>query len=225
MLTGFFRLLLVSVLSVGLVGSAAALTIDSFEEGAFSLSTTTSVTDTQSGLSTSNVLSGQRQVDLTAGGGDAVAADLTLTAGDDGVGFSDPGNGGGNASIEVRYDFISPVDLTSAGSNDRFAITFVDVVAGTLMDFHISATDGINTSGSGITFLDGGGTFEFLFSDFATPPLDFTQIGEILVTVQAGIGPPAKSFTLTNFSAIPEPSSVLLLASGLAGLALRRRRA
>jgi hypothetical protein len=125
-----------------------------------------------------------------------------------------------NGHLAVVYE-AGGVDLTSDGA-DRFQVT-IDPGQGFGPD---------TTYMEVVVFIDGwpfrisgtpaDGVFEILYGTEASRVTDADEISLVLLTnnsFQEG-----EHLTLTDFRTVPEPSTALLLAFGLAGLATGRRR-
>jgi len=212
---------IVLVLLLALSTTASALTIDNFEEGPFSVSDLVGETSgTQGGLSTLNVISGQRTVVVQSEGLVATTADLVLSLGDDAGDFSgDPG--AAVSGLRLEYLFGSPFDLTQGGTLDRFEVEITAAFGTPELRFNI--IDGASLFATPAAPITGAGTLTFLFSDFflaGGPPaiLDLTQVDELRV-----VGQVYGDFSVSNIAAVPEPSMALLLSMGLLGLAWPRR--
>jgi hypothetical protein len=205
--------------------SASALTIDNFEEGPFSVSDLLSgeTSITQSGLSTLNVISGQRTVVVQSSGSIATTATLALTAGDDAADLAgDPNPPGAISGFRIEYAFEAPYDLTQGGSLDRLVVD-VSAASGT-PELRFNLFNGESIFATPSALVSGPGAITIPFSDFfqvVGPPavLDFTQVNEIRL-----IGQVYGSLSVANIAVVPGPSTALLLGSSMLGLAARVRR-
>jgi hypothetical protein len=218
---------LTALVSVGPLSAGATLTIDNFEEGAFSLQTDGPlVEDIQVGLSITNVLSGQRRVQL----GDVddppapppSSVSLSLTSGDDAAEFFYPLSEG--MTVNFIYEFDTPVDLTASGLLDRFVVTYTEATPSAPADttHGIRLTSGVDELGLGGGYILGAGEYTFLLPTVGG--IDFTQIDKIELEITTGSIAPFTA-AISHFAVIPEPSTATLLAVGLAGIAAGRRRA
>jgi hypothetical protein len=198
---------------------ASALTIDNFEEGPFSVSALDHAEDIQTGLSTLNVISGQRFVGVGGNTETATTAHLALTGGDDAAILT--GNASEFPSVDFAYEFDSPFDLTQGGSLDRF---LVDLVQSSHMTFRFSVTNRA-LSFTFSTPLIGPlpnipQVVTIPYSAFTIgsgAPLDLTQVDALVIRCLFS------DVSISNIAAVTEPSTALLLGCGLLGLAGWRR--
>lgn len=222
-----FAAVAATILGAPVRSFAAEITIDNFEEGAFSSLGGSMI---QTGLSTTNVISGERRVSV-----ENATAGLTLTGGDDAIDFMFDPQVPTNASITLDYQFLSSVvDLTSA---DRFVVDLPQVIG--IVDFVQLVVQNGFSSVTDITddrtvvlrqmSVSGPGPIVFLFADFVNEsplspgPLDFANIDRIRLNLLA-IRPTSEgTVQISNFAAVPEPSTAALLAAGLLTLGIRRR--
>jgi hypothetical protein len=223
------RVLLAAVVATGpSLAGASSLTIDTFEEGAFSLQTSGPLAeDTQTGLSTSNVLSGRRRVSLE---GDEASqpseVSLTLTGGDDGAAFFRPSGGaeGAGMSVSFMYEFDTPIDLTGGGSLNRLVIAYSDATPALpdapQLEIYLNDEPGfIGDIGFGFERIEGTGEHTVPFP----AGIDFTQVAWIMLKFETYSDSASSSVTVSHFAAVPEPATSLLVASGVLGLAAGRR--
>ena len=213
---------------------AAALTIDNFESGNFNITddstTATPTLGEQSGLLSTDVVGGVRLVSTlgSAGGigvATAAAALATLPVVDDGAALSvvvaPPGagtgqfqfiydgsansvNNGTGGSLNLNLSGLTSFDITSTLSN---------VTANAQVTLYSSTT-----SRDGNVALVNG-TASIPMSTFTLNLADNPAIRVWITGLDVGEAP-----IITNIAATPEPTTGLLLAMGLVGLGMRRRR-
>ena len=153
------------------------------------------------------------------------AAEFTFTSGDTAVAAITGGTGenpdiGPGGAFGVRFDVDPTVETTSAdGSTGRFIGVGIQGlgVSSVFADFDPTFDAGLDAFLLGTVEFDlvGAGVVDFGLEASGNGVLS----GGVLVDPVFG-GP----VTVNNLTAIPEPSSAILLALGFAGFAARRRR-
>ena len=128
-----------------------------------------------------------------------VGADLTGTATHNGVTYSPVGSVVANASLDARWSGSLQIPLSFTGGVLTAPFTFAG-------EFHYNDTP---TTG-GIADLLGGGTATLTFAPSVPFPGAFN-----LTSVR---------YEFDSAAPVPEPTSMLLIGTGLAGLAALRRR-
>lgn len=227
--------------------SASANHIDFFDAGPFSITAASgqTTTTTVTGIPTASTLGGQRVVTLTSVNGLVVAGLTPLFDGedDDGLLF---GAGGNNSQANLMIQIGAGGDLNANfidipnSTNDWNSVR---VAFGTQTGLESSAatvTVSLFATGAGTAtltrnFAGGIGNVDFLYSDFmANNPL-FTMdvlrsVDRATLSIQGVLN---GEYSLDSFNRnisaqqqqpIPEPTTMLLLGTGLAGVAARMRK-
>ena len=211
--------------------------IDSFEDGGFTVATTTFATDTQLGLS--GVEGGARTVEVFAGGGGNAVTILTPDAGslDDSVTFATDSTtvgvfqflyGGYSVAGDLNLDLVnrSPTELWS-----ELAIDYISSATGTST---ITISDGTAMSAVSQSFGPGTSTLGFSYNDFELNSIggtiDLTDVDSIRLDLVLTDAPNPSSLSISNFYrggivAVPEPASLApVLILTIVGATRRRRR-
>ena len=216
MLAGLLGLAVV----LGGFSASATVIIDNFEGGPFSLTAPDSPVS-QTGLSTANVIGGQRNISVRSfTSGAPTMVSLSLSAGDDAALLSSTFSGG---SATLAYPLGGLMDLTVGGTLDRFEIVVSGVdealcaLANTCQVQAAHGSGGIFTITSVDVLIDGIVTLPY--SAFGNA--DFAQVDELrfspIVRDEGG-------YSVSEIRAVPEPSTALLLGGGLLALVFRATR-
>ena len=129
----------------------------------------------------------------------------------------------GGTKLVLTYSLASPIDLT-ASSNDAFAIGVDALVKGLAsVDLKVTATDGAANVRTATQAGIASGSLALSYSAFspASPPVVFDDVTKLEFEFSS-LAPFA--ITLSDISAVPEPSTGAMLGLGLAGLACTGRR-
>jgi hypothetical protein len=216
-----FALLLVSISSTAV---DADIFIDNYDAG-------TTLTQTFAGNNTKTtvdggILGGSRDESITVrdlGGSEFFGAlgfngDFTISQGDDDQSFG-----------SLTYNDFAAFDITDGGSNDRFNIGFVNnEVDSVLTDvFSITAVSGANSFTETFSVPASSSLPSTVAIDFSSfTGVDFTQLDSVQLAFDFATVP-GSGVSLSSFSAssaVPEPTSILVLGVMSTGLMLRRRR-
>jgi hypothetical protein len=220
-LPGHRRMLPVVLLfSLWMPATAPALSIDDFEEAAISEQVTNSSTRiVQQSLTQTSVIYGKRDLFIQASGSSnaTITAALALTSADDALVLT-----GSHQFVAFSFYASSTqteiVDLTEGGTRDRFRIEVPAVQIGGLTPINLSLSFRDPAGGTNVmsSEVSAAGAVEYPFSLFTGDPAQAVAVTWIVEGF-------ASSISIGAVSTVPEPSSSLLLAAGIAGLALWRR--
>jgi hypothetical protein len=213
--------------SLALASAARSLTIDNFEQGNFNVVDVAPgpTLGQQTGLAP-DVIGGTRLVRSNATNGGTTTASLTTTAGPDGavLSFSDAAAPFGQGDVAFIYDGIPDGAANGIGGAlnlDLSSFTSIDVATTAtpgIADLQLTLWDASASQAS--TLIPIASVTSFALSGFGS--VDLTNIKTIRLGV-FGLDP-SESVQIDDISAIPEPTTGLLLAIGLAGLARWRAR-
>jgi hypothetical protein len=220
------------VLAAALVQPATAvpIVIDSFEVGDFNVLDDTNspgpTTAEQSGLATTDVAGGVRLVTATAAAGlvplSTATALLVTTPLDDATAMTIVA-ADGSGSFEYSYDgiangvqdgFLGALNLDLSGqSSIDITLTALNVVGNVTVTLYNANTARDQT----LAIVDG--VLSFPMSGFTLDPSSIKDLRVLIGPINPGEAP-----LVTSIVAVPEPTAGLLVAAGLVGLGLRRRR-
>ena len=174
--------------------SAQQIVIDNFDGGDQTVTLSTAPgTEVESINNNGGALANERTLRVSGssvGGGNIVGAvgsgNLTFNRPSGSTGQMDIWWDGDDDDTSFNATGLGGVDLT-ANSQDRFRLTVNSSSSGA-KDFRITVwTDGGNQSQLEQTLPTGGGTVEFLYSNF-TGSADFTNVGAIFLTTSTATG-------------------------------------
>jgi hypothetical protein len=208
-LTSGLVLFLALLLPVGSI----ALTLDNFEVGSVSLVDTTTgdtgeVSD-ESGLPTSDVLTGDRRVRVLLDNGSSASAVLSPNGGDDAIAFSLPP--GSNARFYLIYNLTpASFDLTQDGG-DRFLVRFGPGLPNGVL-FRATVIDDFGTQSTSPTQYTSASqlNYAFPFSDFGgSPAFDQLIRWYVYISYPAAVEDPL-TVSVADFRVVPDPATALL---------------
>ena len=227
MLKKLFSVLALTTLSVG---SAQALTIDTFStnqvvyDGIGGGATSSTVSDAL------NILGTERTISVEQLGPGATPSSVSINVGTSGLLTLD--NTDTFSVSKIVYNGIGGsglggVDVTEGGTLDTFSL-FV-VLGDFPTDIALTVSDGTNTASLMQTspFLAINVPLLFEYSSFAGDPVDFTMIEYIsidLITTHPMADLQLAIIDFVGTTSVPEPGVLAVLGFGLIGLGLVRRK-
>lgn len=232
----YARAAILASLLLGIAPAASATVIDNFQSGAFDIVSGLGqdITQTQSGLATSDVIGGSRTVRVAQNGGNGtVEASVTPAATGDplAITWTSPAKGDVSGFVSLTYANLSGADLTAGGA-DRFSLDMGTVVPGFSGDLSIYVQTGNGASDTLFQTMNTAGTYQFLFSHFSNAAY-FNDVSTIELTIgnvyflsgpTSGTASASLFQTASASAAVPEPATFALLGLGIALLGLIRQR-
>jgi hypothetical protein len=190
--------------------SPAAVTIDSFDVGEITL--TTSGSTMQEGLDTVSVAAGRRSI---SAGADPFEARVNTTASE----FRFWGGSFGGFNLTYIFDAGSEIDLMADGST-AFRVIFSDVTPGLYRGRYLFTVDDVLYRLSEELFaLDGPGVIDIPFSYFTQS----SSFAPSSISISGQRTEPGYTFAISSIATIPEPQTALLVGVGAAFLTLNGR--
>jgi len=215
----FFAMALVIAFAFAGQAKADHVLIDTFNTGANLFNSTTGSTATQT-TTASMILGGDRVESVTVPSGDIFGLFSYNGAWNVAQGATDEISG------SLTYDNFTNFDLTMSGLNTNFLIDVVSNDAGPAVGGVLSVevqsagvTESVGFSLPATSALPQGVTVQF--ADFTAT--DFTQVDSIALVFDTA-GNPGLDFSISNFSAVPEPTGGVIALGLLCGLYMRRKR-
>jgi PEP-CTERM motif len=206
--------------------AVSALLIDDFESGAFSVSDTTADGNSVVHAQSEAVLGGSREILVALLVGTMASASLTTTAGPDSATVSSGASsstvaafyydGVADGNIAVNAPSALNVNLSAAG--DRFLLDITSISGAVSVSVLLNDADTLASSNA--LNVTTAGAHEFPFSLWTD--IDFTAVTRIQISFQNMSS--SESISIGGFSAVPEPSTALLLAIGLIAVGRSRSR-
>lgn len=211
----------VLLFSLLISSGSSALIIDTFDDFISESASSGNVSE-QSNTASGSFLGTDRSFEVTWSSGPN-SVDAAIDAGGDsqlGIQWGEDTRG----DVTVLWQNIGGVDLTEGGTQNAIGLELTE--NDLPVDITITVTDGSANSGSAFATTTAGPLFPtletLLFSSFSGG-IDFTDVESIELNVEAADFP-GPDFEVAFIASVPEPGTVLLLASGLLGLTLWGRR-
>ncbi|MFZ2449955.1 MAG: PEP-CTERM sorting domain-containing protein [Methylovulum miyakonense] len=212
--------------TLGLANQAHALNIDSFDTTTQFLASPVAVAGSQ--LAAPEAIGGFRKLDIQSTTG------FTTIAANTGPNFgaltvSNNTNVISTTSVLWNHNNgtnggLNGVDLTDGGASTALLLGISSIDVGLVsikFDIKDTGSDIASLTLSGLNV----GLQTFLFSSFSNyAAVDFTQIQRIQMTIIAGISSDLALDLVETNRELPEPSSLVLMGLGLAGLSCFRKR-
>jgi|GEM_PF-1263768 len=226
-------LLLAAVL--GLSNQAQALTIDTFDQTAQTLSSSTPGDFSSVNTAPGEVIDNNRVLTIVSvspgGATPTISVDSVLTPNALSVAH-DPGESSVTSVTWGLAGGLGGLDLTDGGVSNALLIDIGFIDTNVNITFKVKETN--NQPGTGTPNIGdtatltlnnlGVGVSTFLFSSFTNFNIvNFESVGRIVMEINGGIGSDLV-LNLVETNELPEPSSLVLMGLGLAGFSFLRKR-